>query len=42
MSRRATYMYGGLLPKGPGGQVGVGLGQTTSTGTVTLIPATAT
>ena len=40
MSRRATYMYGALLPKGPTGQVGAGLGQTTSTGTVTLIPPT--
>jgi alkyl sulfatase BDS1-like metallo-beta-lactamase superfamily hydrolase len=40
MTRRATYMYGALLPKGPAGQVGVGLGQTTSTGTVTLIPPT--
>jgi alkyl sulfatase BDS1-like metallo-beta-lactamase superfamily hydrolase len=40
MSRRATFMYGALLAKGPGGQVGAGLGQTTSTGTVTLIPPT--
>jgi alkyl sulfatase BDS1-like metallo-beta-lactamase superfamily hydrolase len=40
MTRRATYMYGALLPKGPAGQVGTGLGQTTSTGTVTLIPPT--
>jgi alkyl sulfatase BDS1-like metallo-beta-lactamase superfamily hydrolase len=40
MTRRATYMYGALLPKGPMGQVGAGLGQTTSTGTVTLIPPT--
>jgi alkyl sulfatase BDS1-like metallo-beta-lactamase superfamily hydrolase len=40
MTRRATYMYGALLPKGPTGQVGAGLGQTTSTGTVTLIPPT--
>jgi alkyl sulfatase BDS1-like metallo-beta-lactamase superfamily hydrolase len=31
MTRRATYMYGALLPKGPAGQVGAGLGQTTST-----------
>ena len=37
MTRRATYMYGALLPKGPTGQVGAGLGQTTSTGTVTLV-----
>jgi alkyl sulfatase BDS1-like metallo-beta-lactamase superfamily hydrolase len=40
MSRRATYMYGALLPKGPAGQVGAGLGQTTSTGSITLIPPT--
>jgi alkyl sulfatase BDS1-like metallo-beta-lactamase superfamily hydrolase len=40
MTRRATYMYGALLPKGPAGQVGAGLGQTTSTGTVTLIAPT--
>lgn len=40
MARRATYMYGALLPKGPEGQVGSGLGQTTSLGTVTLIPPT--
>jgi alkyl sulfatase BDS1-like metallo-beta-lactamase superfamily hydrolase len=40
MTRRATFMYGALLPKGPAGQVGAGLGQTTSTGTVTLIPPT--
>ena len=40
MSRRATYMYGALLPKGPCGQVGAGLGQTTSLGTVSLIPPT--
>jgi alkyl sulfatase BDS1-like metallo-beta-lactamase superfamily hydrolase len=40
MTRRATFMYGALLPKGPAGQVGAGLGQTTSIGTVTLIPPT--
>jgi alkyl sulfatase BDS1-like metallo-beta-lactamase superfamily hydrolase len=38
MGRRAGYMYGALLPRGPGGQVGSGLGQTTSLGTITLIP----
>ena len=37
MSRRAGYMYGAALARGPEGQVGAGLGQTTSTGTVTLI-----
>ncbi|SDR36238.1 alkyl sulfatase dimerization domain-containing protein [Pseudovibrio sp. Tun.PSC04-5.I4] len=40
MSRRASYMYGNLLPHSPEGQVGAGLGPTTSTGTVTLIPPT--
>ncbi|PLB52300.1 Metallo-hydrolase/oxidoreductase [Aspergillus steynii IBT 23096] len=37
MSRRAAYMYGAALPQGPTGQIGAGLGQTVSTGTVTLI-----
>ncbi|WP_327707941.1 MBL fold metallo-hydrolase [Streptomyces sp. NBC_00464] len=40
MARRAAYMYGAALPKGPQGQVGAGLGQTTSTGSVGLIPPT--
>lgn len=40
MSRRAAYMYGNLLPPSPQGQVGAGLGMTTSSGTVTLIPPT--
>jgi alkyl sulfatase BDS1-like metallo-beta-lactamase superfamily hydrolase len=40
MSRRATYMYGNLLPPDPKGQVGAGLGMTTSVGTVTLIAPT--
>ena len=30
MSRRASYMYGNLLPPDPKGQVGAGLGTTTS------------
>jgi linear primary-alkylsulfatase len=38
MARRAGYMYGALLERGPKGQVGSGLGQTTSLGTITLIP----
>ncbi len=38
MGRRAGYMYGARLRRGPDGQVGSGLGQTTSLGTVTLIP----
>ena len=37
MSRRASYMYGNLLPKGIAGQVDGGLGKTTSTGTTSLI-----
>ncbi|MBI1375885.1 MAG: MBL fold metallo-hydrolase [Frankiales bacterium] len=40
MARRAGYMYGAALARGPQGQVGAGLGQTTSTGTVTLIRPT--
>jgi alkyl sulfatase BDS1-like metallo-beta-lactamase superfamily hydrolase len=40
MARRAAYMYGASLPTGPAGQIGSGLGQTTSTGTITLIPPT--
>lgn len=40
MARRAGYMYGAALPVGPEGQLGAGLGMTTSTGTVTLIPPT--
>ncbi|WP_067713835.1 alkyl/aryl-sulfatase [Nocardia yamanashiensis] len=40
MARRAAYMYGAALPRGPKGQVGAGLGQTTSVGTVTLIAPT--
>lgn len=37
MSRRATYMYGGLLPKDPRGHVDSGLGKGTSTGKVALV-----
>ena len=40
MTRRAAYMYGAALPRGPEGQVGGGLAQTTSTGTVSLIAPT--
>jgi alkyl sulfatase BDS1-like metallo-beta-lactamase superfamily hydrolase len=40
MTRRATYMYGALLPKGPEGQVTAGLGPTTSVGTLGLVPPT--
>jgi alkyl sulfatase BDS1-like metallo-beta-lactamase superfamily hydrolase len=38
MGRRAGYMYGARLRRGPDGQIGSGLGQTTSLGTLTLIP----
>ncbi|SUA78073.1 Metallo-beta-lactamase superfamily [Nocardia otitidiscaviarum] len=40
MNRRAAYMYGAALARGPQGQVGAGLGQTVSTGTVSLIAPT--
>ncbi|CAM3293290.1 alkyl/aryl-sulfatase [Mycobacterium intermedium] len=40
MTRRATYMYGTVLDRGPQGQVGCGLGQTPSTGEVGIIVPT--
>ena len=40
MGRRASYMFGRLLPPGPRGQVDTGLGRTTSTGQISLIPPT--
>lgn len=40
MARRAAYMYGAVLPRGPLGQVGAGLGQTNSLGSVTLVAPT--
>ncbi len=40
MARRAAYMYGAALARGPQRQVGAGLGQTVSTGTVSLIAPT--
>jgi alkyl sulfatase BDS1-like metallo-beta-lactamase superfamily hydrolase len=40
MSRRAGYMYGALLPRGPEGSIGAGLGQSTSGGTVSLVVPT--
>ena len=40
MTRRASYMYGNLLPPSPTGQIGAGLGKTTSTGTFGLIEPT--
>jgi alkyl sulfatase BDS1-like metallo-beta-lactamase superfamily hydrolase len=40
MARRAGYMYGAALDRGPRGQVGAGLGQTVSTGALGLVPPT--
>lgn len=40
MARRAGYMYGASLDRGPQGQVGCGLGQVGSTGEVALIVPT--
>lgn len=40
MLRRATYMYGSLLPRGPQEQVGCGLGQIPSSGEVAIIVPT--
>lgn len=40
MGRRSGYMYGAALPKGPTGQIGCGLGQTTSLGSISLIAPT--
>lgn len=41
MARRAGYMYGAALPRGPEGQIGAGLGQTTPIGgEATLIAPT--
>jgi alkyl sulfatase BDS1-like metallo-beta-lactamase superfamily hydrolase len=37
MARRAGYMYGALLERGPDGQLTSGLGQTTSLGTISLV-----
>ncbi|MBI1261998.1 MAG: MBL fold metallo-hydrolase [Rhizobiales bacterium] len=38
MGRRATYMYGSLLPRNEKGHVDSGLGKTVSLGTVSLVP----
>jgi alkyl sulfatase BDS1-like metallo-beta-lactamase superfamily hydrolase len=40
MGRRATYMYGSMLPRGPKGHVDAGLGKTVSLGSVSLVPPT--
>ncbi|MGB5093820.1 MAG: alkyl sulfatase dimerization domain-containing protein [Parvibaculum sp.] len=38
MGRRATYMYGSLLPRNARGHVDSGLGKTVSLGSVSLVP----
>lgn len=40
MARRAAYMYGTTLDRGPHGQVGCGLGQAPSTGEVAIVVPT--
>jgi linear primary-alkylsulfatase len=40
MGRRAGYMFGALLERGPQGQLGAGLGQTNSVGTISLVAPT--
>jgi alkyl sulfatase BDS1-like metallo-beta-lactamase superfamily hydrolase len=40
MGRRATYMYGALLPRDGRGHVDAGLGKTVSMGSVSLVPPT--
>jgi alkyl sulfatase BDS1-like metallo-beta-lactamase superfamily hydrolase len=40
MKRRATYMYGAFLPRGPQHSVGSGLGMTNPLGTISLIAPT--
>ena len=40
MARRAVYMFGESIKKGPEAQIGCGLGMTNSTGTTGLIPPT--
>ncbi|HUH87470.1 MAG TPA: alkyl sulfatase dimerization domain-containing protein [Pusillimonas sp.] len=40
MKRRATYMYGAFLPRGPEHGVGSGLGMTNPLGTISLIAPT--
>jgi alkyl sulfatase BDS1-like metallo-beta-lactamase superfamily hydrolase len=42
MTRRAEYMYGAQLPRNGAGQIGAGLGMTTSLGSIGLIAPTLT
>ncbi len=37
MARRSAYHFGNVVPAGPGGQIGSGLGQSTATGVVSLV-----
>jgi alkyl sulfatase BDS1-like metallo-beta-lactamase superfamily hydrolase len=41
MSRRANFQFGITLPKGPNGQVSVGIGTAVASGTQSLVPPTA-
>ena len=40
MARRAAYMFGTALQRGPSGQVGTGLGMALSTGSIGIVPPT--
>lgn len=40
MGRRSGYMYGGLLPRGPEGQVDCGLGRSIPAGSISLVGPT--
>jgi alkyl sulfatase BDS1-like metallo-beta-lactamase superfamily hydrolase len=40
MARRAGYMFGALLDRGPADQLSASIGMTTSLGTITLVPPT--
>jgi alkyl sulfatase BDS1-like metallo-beta-lactamase superfamily hydrolase len=40
MARRAAYMFGAALQRGPRGQVGTGLGMALSTGSIGIVPPT--
>ncbi len=40
MARRADYMFGTALQRGPHGHIGTGLGMTVSTGTIGIVPPT--
>lgn len=40
MARRSTYQFGNVVPKGPNGQIGAGLGKTMSTGKASVVAPT--